>query len=60
MVAGPALMAVGCGLLYSVKATDSVSLPKGYSALVGFGCGMVFQNVLVSVLTELFLRFILH
>lgn len=47
MIAGPAIMCVGCGLLYSVDASDSKSFPMGYSALIGFGCGMVLQNVII-------------
>lgn len=49
MIAGPAIMSVGCGLLYSVKVTDPKSYPMGYSALIGFGCGMVLQNVIVRI-----------
>lgn len=55
MIAGPAIMALGSGLLYSVKVTDSKSYPMGYSALIGFGCGMVLQNVIVRFFVRSYL-----
>ncbi|KAF8317979.1 MFS general substrate transporter [Clavulina sp. PMI_390] len=47
MLTGPAIICIGSGLLYSVKATDSKSYPMGYSAFLGFGCGLVLQNVII-------------
>lgn len=48
MILGPAIMTVGCGLLYSVKLSNSKSYPMGYSAFIGFGVGLVLQNVIVG------------
>lgn len=47
MITGPAIVAIGCGLLYTVKLSDSKSYPMGYSALIGVGGGLVLQNVIV-------------
>lgn len=52
MILGPAIMTVGCGLLYSVKLSNSKSYPMGYSAFIGFGVGLVLQNVIICAQHE--------
>lgn len=48
LVAGPFLICIGSGLLYTVRADSSSATLIGYQILLGLGVGTVMQNTLSS------------
>ncbi|KAL1405301.1 hypothetical protein Q8F55_008928 [Vanrija albida] len=53
VVAGPAFLAIGSGLLYMQRYGDPVSRLYGYQVLLGVGIGLALQNSMLGVQIEL-------
>lgn len=53
LVAGPLLIMVGAGLLYTVKETSSSAILIGYQILLGVGVGVVMQNTIIAVQADI-------
>ncbi|GMK56868.1 hypothetical protein CspeluHIS016_0307080 [Cutaneotrichosporon spelunceum] len=53
IVTGPALTALGSGLLYTVHVGTPVSHVYGFQAIIGAGIGMSLQNAMVSIQFDL-------
>ena len=49
IVAGPFFLALGAGLLYSVKYGDSVTHVMGFQVFLGIGIGLALQNSMLSI-----------
>lgn len=53
IVAGPCFIALGAGLLYTVKYGTPQNHLLGFQALIGFGIGLSMQNSMLAVQFEL-------
>ncbi|TXT04875.1 hypothetical protein VHUM_03958 [Vanrija humicola] len=53
VVAGPGFLALGSGLLYTIKYGDPISRLYGYQVLLGTGIGLAMQNSMLGVQIEL-------
>ncbi|BEJ13591.1 hypothetical protein CspHIS471_0307650 [Cutaneotrichosporon sp. HIS471] len=53
IVTGPALTALGSGLLYTVHVDTPVAHLYGFQAIIGAGIGMTLQNAMVSIQFDL-------
>lgn len=49
LVGGPMILAVGAGLLFTVRADTSSGALIGYQILLGLGTGFCLQNTLIAV-----------
>lgn len=52
IVAGPAFLALGSGLLYSIKSGTPISHLYGFQVLVGIGIGLSLQNSMLAIQYE--------
>jgi hypothetical protein len=52
IIAGPIIAVIGNALLYTIDAHTSNPKLIGYQILAGFGCGLAFQNIVLSVQAE--------
>ncbi|KAL7420794.1 hypothetical protein Q5752_004747 [Cryptotrichosporon argae] len=52
ILAGPPIAAVGFGLMYTIREDTSNAKIIGYQILSGFGIGIAFQNIILSVQAE--------
>ncbi|KAL7413029.1 major facilitator superfamily domain-containing protein [Mrakia frigida] len=53
IVAGPLIMALGCGLVYSANALTQFAHVLGFIVLIGVGVAFFLQNVMVAAQVEL-------
>lgn len=53
ITAGPVFLAIGSGLLYTVKYGTPISHLMGFQAFLGVGIGLCLQNTMVAVQHEL-------
>lgn len=53
IVGGPIFMAIGSGLLYTVKYGTSVGHIYGFEVILGFGVGLALQNTMLSIQYDL-------
>jgi hypothetical protein len=53
IVAGPCFLALGCGLLYTVKYGTPESHLYGFQVFLGVGIGLSLQNMMLAVQFEL-------
>ncbi|KLT44397.1 MFS general substrate transporter [Cutaneotrichosporon oleaginosum] len=53
IVAGPALIALGSGLLYTVDTHTPLSRLYGFQIIIGAGIGLALQNTMVSIQFDL-------
>ena len=53
IVAGPVFMALGSGLLYTVKYGTPINHIYGFSVILGLGIGIALQNPMLAVQVEL-------
>jgi hypothetical protein len=53
ILAGPVFLAIGSGLLYSVKYGDSINHVMGFQVFLGIGIGLCLQNSMLAIQHQL-------